>query len=111
MEINKYSKLVILGAMSSICSSIFAQKTDRPNILIILADDLGYGDISCYGQKNYKTPNIDGLAEHGVICTDFMHYSASFSCKKNMKQDDNLEYVRIEKITTTIRFNWSSVSL
>jgi uncharacterized sulfatase len=43
----------------------------KPNVIIILTDDLGYGDISCYGQKNYQTPNIDNLAEHGVKCTDF----------------------------------------
>ncbi|MCD6353911.1 MAG: sulfatase-like hydrolase/transferase [Prolixibacteraceae bacterium] len=43
----------------------------KPNVLIILADDLGYGDISCYGQKNYRTPNIDNIAEQGVLCTDF----------------------------------------
>nr|MBD3622086.1 sulfatase-like hydrolase/transferase [Sunxiuqinia sp.] len=42
-----------------------------PNVLIILTDDLGYGDISCYNPKAYKTPNIDKLAEHGVSCTDF----------------------------------------
>ena len=40
-------------------------------MLIILADDLGYGDISSYGQRNYKTTNIDNLAEHGVRCTNF----------------------------------------
>jgi len=40
-------------------------------VLIILADDLGYGDISSYGQRNYKTTNIDNLAEHGVRCTNF----------------------------------------
>lgn len=43
----------------------------KPNILIIVADDLGYGDISCYGQKNYQTPQIDKLAVEGVRCTDF----------------------------------------
>ena len=43
----------------------------KPNVVIILTDDLGYGDISCYNQKNYKTPQIDKLAEEGVRCTDF----------------------------------------
>ena len=42
-----------------------------PNVLIILTDDLGYGDISCYGQDNYQTPHIDQMAENGVKCTDF----------------------------------------
>jgi arylsulfatase A-like enzyme len=49
---------------------LFAQE-QTPNVLIILTDDLGYGDISCYGQKDYQTPHIDNIAEHGVSCTDF----------------------------------------
>lgn len=43
----------------------------KPNVVIILTDDLGYGDISCYGQEGYKTPNIDKLAENGVRCSAF----------------------------------------
>src|SRR5436190_9779679 len=47
-------------------SSLAAQK---PNIIFILADDLGYGDIGCYGQKKIKTPNIDKLAGEGTRFT------------------------------------------
>ena len=43
----------------------------KPNVVIILADDLGYGDLSCFGQEDYFTPNIDNLANEGVVCTDF----------------------------------------
>lgn len=46
-------------------------KSKSSNVVIILADDLGYGDISLFGQKNYATPHIDKLAEGGVTCTDF----------------------------------------
>jgi arylsulfatase A-like enzyme len=43
----------------------------RPNIILINADDLGYGDLSCYGSRAIETPNIDGLAAGGVRFTDF----------------------------------------
>ena len=43
----------------------------KPNIILILADDLGYGDLGCYGSKLKSTPNIDRMAEQGVRFTDF----------------------------------------
>ena len=43
----------------------------QPNIILIMADDLGYGDIGCYGNKRIKTPNIDALAKGGMKFTDF----------------------------------------
>ncbi|MBN2291428.1 MAG: sulfatase-like hydrolase/transferase, partial [Pirellulales bacterium] len=47
------------------------QKRRAPNIVIILVDDMGYGDLSCYGNKALKTPNIDRLARRGVKFTQF----------------------------------------
>ncbi|MHC4677887.1 MAG: arylsulfatase [Planctomycetota bacterium] len=51
---------------------------DKPNIIFILADDLGYGDLGCYGQKTIQTPNIDRLAAQGMRFTD--HYAGSTVC-------------------------------
>ena len=48
-------------------SSIEAQ--EKPNIIFILADDLGYGDLSCYGANDLQTPNIDILAKQGITFT------------------------------------------
>ena len=53
-------------------------KKSKPNIIYILADDLGYGDLSCFGQTKFKTPNIDRLAAQGMIFTQ--HYSGSAVC-------------------------------
>jgi len=55
----------------------FAQKqTDKPNVVFIYADDIGYGDLSCNGAKTIKTPNIEKLANQGVRFTN-MHSSAA----------------------------------
>ena len=42
----------------------------RPNVLLILADDIGYGDLGCYGTSSVKTPNVDRLASEGIMFTD-----------------------------------------
>lgn len=52
--------------------------TRPPNIVLIIADDLGYGELGCYGQKIIKTPNLDALASRGVRFTDA--YSGSCVC-------------------------------
>jgi arylsulfatase A-like enzyme len=49
-----------------------------PNVVLIFADDLGYGDLSCYGSKTIKTPNLDRLAKEGIRFTDF--YVAQAVC-------------------------------
>jgi len=51
------------------------QTKNLPNIILILADDLGIGDLGCYGQKKFKTPNIDKLAEEGIRFTN--HYTGA----------------------------------
>ena len=50
----------------------------RPNFVYIVADDLGYGDLGCYGQKDIRTPNLDRMAREGMIFTQ--HYSGSTVC-------------------------------
>ncbi len=57
---------------------VFGQTAERPNIVYILADDLGYGDLGCYGQKTLSTPNLDQMAAEGLKFT--RHYSGSTVC-------------------------------
>lgn len=56
----------------------FSQTTTRPNLLFILADDMGWADLSCYGRPDYKTPNLDRLASQGIRFTNA--YSAAPVC-------------------------------
>ena len=50
----------------------------RPNVIYVLADDLGYGELGCYGQERIRTPNVDRLAAEGMRFTQ--HYSGSPVC-------------------------------
>jgi len=69
---------MLAGAMY--LSSLAQQNTivKMPNVIYILADDMGYGDVGCYGQKIIKTPNIDALAQNGIRFTQ--HYAGSPVC-------------------------------
>jgi len=68
------------GAVAGVASqTVRAQvPSKRPNVLFILADDLGWGDLSCYGRPDYQTPNLDRLASEGTRFTNA--YSASPVC-------------------------------
>jgi len=52
------------------CGGLLAQAAQRPNVILILTDDMGYADLGCYGAKDISTPNIDSLARDGVRLTD-----------------------------------------
>ena len=61
---------ILLLALSS-CQKKKAISGSKPNIILILADDLGYGDLGCYGQEKIKTPHLDTMAEQGLMFTQF----------------------------------------
>jgi arylsulfatase A-like enzyme len=70
-------------SLSFLCGSVHGatnvlSSARKPNIIFILADDLGYGDLGCYGQTKIKTPNIDKLASEGLRFTDC--YAGSTVC-------------------------------
>src|SRR5688572_32639129 len=55
-----------------------AAEATRPNLVLIICDDLGWGDLGCYGNATIKTPNLDRLAGNGARFTDF--YAAGIQC-------------------------------
>ncbi|MFQ6036255.1 MAG: arylsulfatase [Sedimentisphaerales bacterium] len=69
-----------MPSLLSSCAGIgqTAARRKKPNIIFILADDLGYGDLGCYGQQEIATPNLDRMAADGMRFTD--HYAGSTVC-------------------------------
>lgn len=61
---------MVRSALFSLFLSATAFSADKPNVVLLYADDLGYGDVSCYGSKTISTPNIDRLAADGLRFTD-----------------------------------------
>ena len=72
------SRSLCLGLLASLASVILQpasaqQQTQKPNILVIMGDDIGYWNINAYnrGQMGYRTPNINRIANEGAIFTDY----------------------------------------
>ncbi|MFO0965802.1 MAG: arylsulfatase [Gemmataceae bacterium] len=70
--------LLSFVAVAGVAPGASAEPARKPNIVFILADDLGYGDLGCYGQKKIKTPNLDRLAKNGMRFTQA--YAGSTVC-------------------------------
>jgi hypothetical protein len=68
-------RAILLLAAVQLASLAGAHAADTPakppNVIFILADDLGWGDLGCYGNKRIRTPNLDGLAKRGTLFTQF----------------------------------------
>jgi arylsulfatase A-like enzyme len=70
--------LQTLSVVLALVTALVAGAAERPNVILILADDLGYGDLSCYGHPSIRTPNLDRMAAEGMRFTDF--YVAAEVC-------------------------------
>src|SRR3954470_21520333 len=62
----KHCITLIAVSLALAATAFCAQPARKPNIVFILADDLGFGDLGCYGQKIIRTPNIDRMAKEGM---------------------------------------------
>ena len=63
--------VLLFGIISLVAVPLFAAEVATPNIVLILADDLGYGDVGCYNERSkVPTPHIDRLAREGMRFTD-----------------------------------------
>ena len=71
-------KIITRFAIVAFLSLGWAQTEDKPNFIFILADDLGYGDLGCFGSEHIETPYLDQMAAEGIRMTDF--YSGATVC-------------------------------
>ena len=68
----------LLAGWSLVGAGAAAERADRPNVVIVFCDDLGYGDLGCYGHPTVRTPNLDRMAQEGQKWTNF--YAAASVC-------------------------------
>lgn len=101
--------LVWLGANYPCLTAYCAESPSRPNIVVILADDLGYTDLACYGSKFYETPNLDKLAKQGLRFTDA--HTCGFNCQPTRAALMTGQYgprTGIYTVGSIERFDWQS---
>lgn len=82
---NKFLRNSLFCGLATVPSTLFGnpvQKPQNPNVVLIFMDDLGYGDLSCYGASQYKTPNLDKMAAQGIRFTSFMAAQAVCSASR-----------------------------
>ena len=95
-------------ALSVARSAVLAQTQDRtkPNVLMIVVDDLGYGDLSCFGAKDMKTPHLDDLAEEGIRFTRF--YANCPVCSPTRASLLTGRYPDLVGVPGVIRTHWNN---
>ena len=108
-------RFILLGSGLLTATSVISapKKTDKPNIIYIMCDDMGYGDLACYGQKYISTPNIDRMATEGVLFTQayagspvasFVHDRTTQRALRSKRQQGVLEERAHGKIWHKRRF-------
>jgi len=86
-----------------------AEPARRPNIVLILADDLGYTDLACYGSRYYETPNLDRMAARGIRFTD--GYTCGPNCQPTRAALMSGQYgprTGVYTVGSIDRFDWRS---
>lgn len=109
---NKYHLLALMligvGASSLATSAGRAADQKKPNVIFILADDLGYSDVGCNGSKYYETPNIDRMAAEGARFTD--GYTCGLNCQPTRAALNSGQYgprTGVYTVGGINRFDWS----
>lgn len=95
--------LVFLRALS-----LHAADTRKPNVIFIMADDLGYTDVACFGSKYYETPNIDRLATQGMKLTNYHHHQNCTPTRAALMSGQYSPRTGVYTVGGIERFDWST---
>src|SRR6476469_4450710 len=99
----------LLGFFLTVALCLSGQAANKPNIVFILADDLGYTDVACFGSKYYETPNIDRLASQGVKFTS--GYTCGPNCQPTRASIMSGQYgprTGVYTVGSIDRFDWET---
>jgi arylsulfatase A-like enzyme len=96
-----------LFAAALLTSSGFAATPAKPNIVFIMADDLGYTDVACFGSKYYETPNIDRLAAQGMKLTNYHHHQNCTPTRAALMSGQYSARTGVYTVGGIDRFDWS----
>src|SRR3954454_9194523 len=106
-------RVLFAAGLSFLCvANVDAADPNRPNIVFILADDLGWTDVACFGSKYYETPNIDRLASQGMKFTN--GYTCGPNCAPTRAALMSGQYgprTGIYTVGSIDRFNWETRTL
>jgi arylsulfatase A-like enzyme len=105
--------MIAVAALVSIGLSAFAAPPDRskPNIVFILADDLGWADTAAYGSKYYETPNIDRLASQGMKFTNYHNCQNCQPTRAALMSGQYAARTGVYTVGSIDRFNWETRNL
>ena len=106
----KYTHIFIatlLLAASIVHDAVAAPPSSKPNIIFIMADDLGYTDVACFGSKYYETPNIDRLATQGMKLLSHHHCQNCTPTRAALMSGQYGARTGVYTVGGTDRFDWS----
>lgn len=105
------ARILLAGVLSLVPPFLFAadeEKQARPNIVFIMADDLGYTDVACFGSKYYETPNIDLLATQGMRLLSHHHCQNCTPTRAALMSGQYPARTGVYTVGNIDRFDWKS---
>lgn len=104
---NRIVAILILCLLSPLTVGIAPANAERPNLIFIMADDLGYTDVGCYGSEYYETPNIDRLAEQGMRLLNHHHCQNCTPTRAALMSGQYGARTGVYTVGGVDRFDWS----